>query len=249
MDTNRTTFADFFDHCSSSARAALRELLRSLEYAAELDKCEWEFVVDLLSFHRLMLSDNDLRWLVHSGYLSHAIETTTSADDTRKFTRSNALALTRRSCFVLTQKGASVSRALLQDEIIGAGGDREVATAVGKLPQGINGVAMLPTWDRSRQELRFGSVVVKRFRVPASSQEAVLAAFEEERWPPRIDDPLPPLRDICQKRRLQETIRSLNRNQKRPLIQFLGDGSARGFFGSTVGLKLLPGPWLEIALR
>jgi hypothetical protein len=83
--------------------------------------------------------------------------------------------------------------------------------------------------------LRVGAVVVKRFRVPAASQEAILAAFEEESWPPRIDDPLPPRNDLSPKRRLQETIKSLNRNQSHPLIRFSGDGNAQGVLWELVG--------------
>jgi hypothetical protein len=85
-----------------------------------------------------------------------------------------------------------------------------------------------PKWDRDRQLLKVGSVVVKQFKVPAANQEVILAAFEEESWPPRIDDPLPPHPDQSSKRRLQVTIKSLNRNQKRQLIRFLGDGSGEG---------------------
>ena len=56
----------------------------------------------------------------------------------------------------------------------------------------------------------------------------ILAAFEEEGWPPRIDDPLPPKPDQDPKRRLHDTINSLNRNQQHLLIQFFGDGSGQG---------------------
>ena len=43
----------------------------------------------------------------------------------------------------------------------------------------------------------------------------------------RIDDPLSPKLDQDPKRRLHDTINSLNRNQKRPLVRFLGDGSGQ----------------------
>jgi hypothetical protein len=69
---------------------------------------------------------------------------------------------------------------------------------------------------------------VKLFKVPAINQEAVLAAFEEEEWPPRIDDPLSPRGEQNPKRRLHDTITALNRNQKAPLIRFFGDGSGQG---------------------
>jgi hypothetical protein len=73
-----------------------------------------------------------------------------------------------------------------------------------------------------------GELVVKRFKAPAANQETILAAFEEEEWPPRIDDPLPPSPDLEPKRRLHDTINSLNRNQKKQLLRFFGDGSGMG---------------------
>ena len=57
-------------------------------------------------------------------------------------------------------------------------------------------------------------LLVKRFKVPAPNQEMILAAFEEESWPVRIDDPLPVHPCLAAKRRLHETITSLNRHQR-----------------------------------
>ena len=53
-------------------------------------------------------------------------------------------------------------------------------------------------------------------------------AFEEESWPPRIDDPLPPSPNIDSKKRLHDTIKSLNRHQKQRCIRFMGDGRGTG---------------------
>jgi hypothetical protein len=86
----------------------------------------------------------------------------------------------------------------------------------------------MPEWDRDRQQLRLGNKIIKQFKVPAPNQEAILAVFEEESWPPRIDDPLSPVGDQDPKRRLHDTINSLNRNQKVSVIRFLGDGSGQG---------------------
>ena len=68
---------------------------------------------------------------------------------------------------------------------------------------------------------------MKRFRVPAANQEIILAAFQEEGWPEFIDDPLVPMPDQEPKRRLQATIKSLNRHQLVPLIRFHGNGNGR----------------------
>jgi hypothetical protein len=86
----------------------------------------------------------------------------------------------------------------------------------------------IPQWDKERQELRLGDLVVKQFKVPAPNQELILAAFQEEGWPPRMDDPLPPHPEQDSKRRLHDTITTLNRHQKHRLIRFSGDGSGEG---------------------
>ncbi|MCA9054456.1 MAG: hypothetical protein KDA75_11505 [Planctomycetaceae bacterium] len=70
-----------------------------------------------------------------------------------------------------------------------------------------------------------GEAVIKRFRVPAHNQELVLTVFEEEGWPNVIDDPLPQLAAVDPIRRLQATIRSLNRNRIAPSLRFFGNGS------------------------
>ncbi len=216
--------------------AAFREFLNALEYARDLDTSPWEFAVELSCLRHLKLSRNDLRWLVAMGLVSHAIETTSASDAVRSFKRPARLTFRRETCFVLTPKGEAASRAIWggDDHLAECGELRSQVDS--SLPSAVppnNPPA--PKWDRDRQELRVGTVVVKRFRVPAASQEAILSAFEEEAWPSRIDDPLPPRSDQSPKRRLQETIKSLNRNQKQPLIRFLGDGSARGVLWEYCG--------------
>jgi hypothetical protein len=222
---------EFLRGCSSGGGAAIGELLHSLSYAQQLDLNEWDFAVDLSTFHRLKLSDNDLRWLVYTGFVHHAIETRSPDDFSRQFVSSKTLSLTRKSCFVLTEKGAMASRAIL-DQC--AAVPRVISRVFTKNVHDSSLAKVRPQWDRDRQQLRLGSTVIKEFKVPAASQEMVLEAFEEKDWPPRIDDPLPPHRNVPQKRRLQETIRSLNRNQKQPLIRFLGDGSAKGVLWTLV---------------
>ncbi len=85
-----------------------------------------------------------------------------------------------------------------------------------------------PIWDTQSRELRLGAHVVKQFKWPAITQEAVLQAFSEEGWPTRIDDPLPPSPNICPKRRLHDTIKCLNRRRVNKFIKFRGDGTGEG---------------------
>jgi hypothetical protein len=91
-----------------------------------------------------------------------------------------------------------------------------------------------PSWESDRHELRLGNVLVKQFKWPATNQEMVLAAFQEEAWPFRVDDPLPPHPDQDSKRRLSDTIKCLNRKQKNPLLRFRGDGTGEGVIWEMV---------------
>ena len=70
-----------------------------------------------------------------------------------------------------------------------------------------------------------GDLIVKQYRLRSASQEAVLDAFEEEGWPCRIYDPLPPRGDACPKQRLHWTINRLNGHQENHLVRFFGDGT------------------------
>ncbi|MGA2254440.1 MAG: hypothetical protein ABSG53_07255, partial [Thermoguttaceae bacterium] len=60
------------------------------------------------------------------------------------------------------------------------------------------------------------------------NQEAILAAFQEERWPWRIDDPLRRRGDLDSKVRLNNTVKALNRHRLAMVIWFSCDGSGRG---------------------
>ena len=83
--------------------------------------------------------------------------------------------------------------------------------------------------------MRLGGLVVKQFKLPAPNQETILAAFEEEDWPPRIDDPLPPKSNLAGKNRLHDTIKCLNRNHRKRLLRFNGDGTGEGVLWAALG--------------
>lgn len=92
-----------------------------------------------------------------------------------------------------------------------------------------------PRWDPIGRTLWFGATLIKRLKVPARNQDLVLAAFEEQKWPPWIDDPIPPTHGINPKDRLHNTLSRLNMSHRRCLIHFVGNGTGRG-----IGWELLP---------
>jgi hypothetical protein len=216
------------------AGGGLVQLLEAYQYACDAGCNAWDFAVEIDELRMAGLLSSDFRWLICKGLIEHARETAPGDGETRRFRTGHRLRFRRNSCFVLTIEGVEFVTSML-DDANWDGSRRPSWPCPGERSGGQNEVlgsrpvlASVPVWDRDRQELRLGEVVVKQFKVPAANQERVLAAFEEEGWPIRIDDPLPPVYDQDPKIRLHDTIVSLNRNQKRPLIRFYGDGTGQG---------------------
>jgi hypothetical protein len=207
-------------------------LLESSAYARMLDEDPWEFSLEWPELQRAGISCSEGRWLIHRGFVAHAYEVTSFEDQRRRFVASPNLSLSRRSCLVLTEAGQALARRVAQwsDDDVASVLGGSAATRFGRIarPSGAATAPQSPTWDSQRRQLRLGSRIVKEFKVPAMNQEIVLAVFEEERWPPRIDDPLPWKSDIDPQRRLHDTINSLNRRQRQQLVHFSADGLAQG---------------------
>ena len=147
----------------------------------------------------------------------HAHEVTGRSSERRSFTAGGPGRFDGASCFVLTPAGARLLERLLPPPA-----DAEETSSEP------NCDTIVPRWDQERQELRLAQYLIKRFKAPASTQGLVLCTFQEENWPPRIDDPLPGHPEQDRKRRLHNTINALNRNQIHPFIRFLGDGRGEG---------------------
>ena len=86
-----------------------------------------------------------------------------------------------------------------------------------------------PHWDSTKMELRYKGCLIKEFNQPSMHQMPVLVAFEEEDWPSRIFDPLPPKGVLNPKRRLRQTVEALNEYHKTPnKMYFKADGTGEG---------------------
>jgi hypothetical protein len=221
---------------SPSVRRAFAQLLEVHELARASGRTDSDFAAEITSLTELGISGSVLRWLVCRGYARCLREVTEPGDKERRFEAVDNLSLNSQSCFVLSRKGMLFARAVVAlgdagAEIMQARGD------AGSAAPPANGVA--PSWDAKRRELRLSRKLVKRFRVPAPNQEAILSAFQEEGWPNCIDDPLPPKGDLSPQRRLHDTIKALNRKhrQRPPLIHFLGNGTGKNVVWE---LRLVP---------
>jgi hypothetical protein len=199
------------------------ELFEAFAYAEDTASDRWDFAVAIGRLKERGANESDLRWLVRKGYVAHAREVTVDGDDGREFRSTGNLTFSEQTCFVLTDDGVAHARkCFANDKSLAApvngqsaGSDRKSRNAV-------------PEWDVNVRELRIDGCVVKRFKWQALNQEAVLNAFQEEDWPRRIDDPLPPHADQDSKRRLADTIKCLNAKQKNHLLRFHGDGTGEG---------------------
>jgi hypothetical protein len=222
-------------HLSPRTREALAVLLQAYDYALDLGTSPWDFATEINTLRRLKLSTSDLRWLVGRGLVEHGIEVTLAGDGERRFQHPARLLFNKRTCFVLSPSGAALAQELSRDGAAPrlaaprAGSDPPTL-AIAEPPR-----AQPPKWDRNRGELRVGSTVVKRFKIPSATEETILAAFEELHWPPRIDNPLPPCEESSNKWRLQKAIEALNQQQKQPLVRFFGDGTGRGVLWEFCG--------------
>ncbi len=215
---------------NSRVQRALIALLKAREYAIDAGRDVWDFAIPFRQLRALRLSRNDFRWLVCKRYLEHALEVTLMGDSGRFFRPAGELNYVKRSCFVLTSEGAAFARQLQP------GIQQAVATRLESDVTSTNteSTEARPRWDSELNELRMDQVLIKRFRWQAINQAMVLCAFEEEGWPERIDDPLPPQPGLDPKRRLHDTIKCLNRGHKIPLIRFRGDGTGQGIIWELV---------------
>lgn len=73
-----------------------------------------------------------------------------------------------------------------------------------------------PRWDGVK--LYWGDRVIRYYRDEAGNQRAILAAFQEDGWPARIDDPLSPkgFYDNTPQNRLRHTVKDLNNGLAKP---------------------------------
>ncbi len=195
---------------------ALLLLWSASVYAERTGVDAWEFALEMRELQELGLSDNDLRYLVRLKLVKHASESDDHTLSVRKFDPDSDLHFTSRSCFVLTPMGKEAASILSRTPKV-----TEIRLKTGKTTE-------LPTWDARHRTLIYQQSVVKQFKIPAANQEAILTVFQEEGWPPRIDDPLAPLPELDAKRRLADAIKFLNRNQITPVIRFHGDGTGQG---------------------
>jgi hypothetical protein len=122
------------------------------------------------------LTVSDMRWLVDSGYLEHAIEATTRRHRRRAFRRVPNLAFSDRTCFLLTSAGLAALEAEAwgaPDGHAGEGQQHPQRSEAAKPPA--------PRWDADTHTLSWRGQSWQ-FRHEAPHLEAILAVFQKHRW-------------------------------------------------------------------
>jgi hypothetical protein len=177
----------------------MEELWRASVYSEHVKSERWQFSVEMPTLLEGQLSVTDLRWLVAKGYAAHAIESTRLTQSTRQFRPLSALNFPPRTCLVLTELGFdAVKQRLFAEspaECVEPPTDSLALPAQSSTQRQASPVPKLhrrkgPCWNADLHELRMDGRLVKQFKRPAASQELILAVFEEERWPDKIEDPL-----------------------------------------------------------
>jgi hypothetical protein len=214
---NTTNRRGVLSMLTQARKEALEYLFEAYSSAQELGEPPREFACQLATLMNFGITESALRWLIHGGFIEHLVETTNKRTR-RRFTPGRNNRFVNASCFSLTEAGVDLLRNDCDDGLI--------------LP--LTKLNLRPNYDVACRMLSFGSQIVKKFKVPAANQELILTSLEELGWPPHIDDPLPKLAGVDQKKRLIDTLYRLNANQKTPLLRFEGDGTGRGLMWSLL---------------
>jgi hypothetical protein len=209
---------------------ALGMLARAYQYAQDTSTDRWEFAIPISEFRYAGVTISELKWLLVRGLAIHAREIIQGNGQYCKYIRLGIRSFPADACFILSDQGVkSLQEALLSTNRLQVKGFQ-----FNTLPQKQSSLKIatnidpIPQWNPKKRELIFQGEVVKTFRSTAPNQERILAAFQEDGWPHRIDDPLPPESEQDSRERLRSAIKQLNRNQGNNLMRFCGDGSGKG---------------------
>jgi len=189
----------------------------------------WDYAIEVEHLLKAGLTVNDLRHFLTCGWIQHAEECTTARNKQRQFRPLPEHALGARTCFVLTEAGATAAEALTGPAPNGRLAAECIRTE--REPH----VRHKPQWHPLARSLTFSGQIVKCFRGRARDQMALLNFFEGRSWPTHVEDALTALEGINRKKRLHDAIRRLNIGQVTPLVRFHGYAEGRGIWWEIIG--------------
>jgi hypothetical protein len=204
---------------SERMHQALRQLLNAHDFAGELGMDPWQFAVEVQGLRLAGLTTSDLRWLVCRRYVEHRLEQMQKGAAERRFHRAANLAITRRSCFILTPAGLE----LALEHVDGHTGPSPFP-APAAVRNGDPIAQAGPHWDEDTRILYWSGRPVKRYRYDAPNQEYVLRVFQSHDWTRSVEVQLPDDGGGSYKERLHDAIKHLNRSV-RPVLRFRQAGT------------------------
>jgi hypothetical protein len=202
-------------------RPTVRSALMQLQEAYELARSEnlpiEEFAIRLSSLIQGGGSAAAAQWLVNSRYARLTAEDGT-VDSSGSFVRNRPRngPLSNHSRLTLTERGLELAR--------GCNGTTDVELSVTSTSLS----TMKPHWHRKKRELWVGNQLIKRFTKTAKNQHLIMEVFEEEGWPPSIDDPFPGGTHQEKRKRLNNAVDRLNHGHLLPLLRFHTNGTGDG---------------------
>jgi len=102
---------------------------------------------------------------------------------------------------------------------------RDPAAAEDEIP------ALGPKFDKGRRVLTVHGKLVRQFYRDAENQIPILKAFQEQNWPPWIENPLGRPKPTDARHRLSDAVADLNEDQKEKLVRFwIEKGTQRIFW-------------------
>src|SRR3569623_1183241 len=140
------------------------------------------FAVPITELHDSGIDNTDLRALISMGCLRHTCSAHPPIDHSCTV---RTLTLCARCRIVLTPCGLTRLSSYLIPNSLRCDSSEPSSPAHARAQ-----VPPVPVWDASSRTLLFKDMIIKRFQQPAENQEALLSAFQEEKWPHHIDDPL-----------------------------------------------------------
>jgi hypothetical protein len=161
------------------------------------------------------------QWMLYQGHIEHVHPPAGKNRIERELLRIHCLHLVQTSSLVLTDRGQEFAHEILADA--SSDDDGPVLPAKAILMMG----RLAPAYDRDSRTFSWGCHLLKRFSQPAVNQELILDRANQLGWPEWFQDPLPRLAGRNPKVREHDTIKCLNRNQKKYFVHFKSDGTGR----------------------
>jgi hypothetical protein len=193
-------------------QSALVLLNDATNFARDTGRDVWHYCLRLEELLSAGLTVADCRWLADK----KLVDARDMARVRRRGARLRRATFTRSTRFVLTAAGVAFATKLCAPNGLPGATTVNGASQRDRADDALGG----PRWDSRHLVLRVDEIAVTELLAKSRNQLAILAAFEAQGWPRRIDNPL---ECDCPARRAQalaDAVHGLNRNLRAKVIRF-----------------------------